>query len=660
MKKIKNHDSPVLRHISGEDLIAYLDGELSRAAQDGIRSHLERCWNCRSRLHAVQDSIENFLQLRRSISINNLPTSGDALAEFRQRLYQHKNKQVQSSGRPSKLKQWITSWQNIFPNFNLLTTKYGKAVFATVFTGLVLFIILPYLFNQTAVSASELLNKADKYEQLYQPSKEKAARSSMRMKRINLSNNTEKSIGQIETVKDNLSPAVYSLVKADSGESHAVTVSSERQLLEAIPFKGEFSEPLANYFEAQGWYPEVSVAAYRKLIAHSGSEQALVEKSVDEFKVYHFFAPEHSSGITKTLIVLRADNFSPERISIFTVEAGNTIEYRFTRTALELISRSPEFAKLFSSGENTNSTSVPEAVISNKRELPTPEMKEETKTIVGEPTETLPNRPSSKIAGLELEIEMMRLLNQAGADTGEQITVNRTNNGLLRVEGIVDTAGRKSEILDALNSVKNNPAVVIKIQTVDEAVEQQRQQKIKLRAAASQKVEISNNSFAAESELRLYFNKQGKNAEQEIKAFAARMVSRSGRAMSHAGALKRLSNQFSSKEVQKLSPEARAKWLSLIRQHAHAFEQETKTLRQELQPIFSVSSAANTISINNNEDILRAVDRLFKYGSTNDRIIRSAFSVTTNGVAVSAIKSEQFWSSLKSAEAVASAIENAR
>ena len=65
---------------------------------------------------------------------------------------------------------------------------------------------------------------------------------------------------------------------------------------------------------------------------------------------------------------------------------------------------------------------------------------------------------------------MLRLLNQAGADLGEQINVTRTPEGRLQVEGIVDTEKRKDELLRALAPVHNNAAVMIDVKSVSEAV----------------------------------------------------------------------------------------------------------------------------------------------------------------------------------------------
>jgi hypothetical protein len=69
-------------------------------------------------------------------------------------------------------------------------------------------------------------------------------------------------------------------------------------------------------------------------------------------------------------------------------------------------------------------------------------------------------------ASPELEVEVVRQLNQANAFLGEQISVERTAEGQLKVKGIVDSEERKNELLQTLGPFKANRAVKIEIATV--------------------------------------------------------------------------------------------------------------------------------------------------------------------------------------------------
>jgi len=175
------------------------------------------------------------------------------------------------------------------------------------------------------------------------------------------------------------------------------------------------------------------------------------------------------------------------------------------------------------------------------------------------------------------------------------------------------------------------------------------------RPATVEGVEVSADTFPAYQDLR------ARMSDEEARVFAARMVSRSHSAMRHAWALKRLMSQFSANDLATLQPEAHAKWIALIQSHAREFQRETAGLRQQLEPIFSSGTASTgTGEIRTDAELMRAVERLIALASTNYEIVRSAFTVTRESSAVSAIKTPQFWQSLRSAEALAASISRGR
>ncbi len=173
---------------------------------------------------------------------------------------------------------------------------------------------------------------------------------------------------------------------------------------------------------------------------------------------------------------------------------------------------------------------------------------------------------TSPLATADLEVEALQLLNQVGADLGEQISVKRTQEGTLQVSGIVETEQRKTEILNALAPIRNNPAVRVEIQTVAEAVA--KQTNTPNPSPSTRAVEIAGNTMATEPEVRAYFAREGADTDQVVRRFAARMVGLSNQGMDHLWAMKRLLSQFSPEEQRSLTPEARTKWLAMIRAHA--------------------------------------------------------------------------------------------
>ncbi|HEY6242466.1 MAG TPA: hypothetical protein VIX17_00890 [Pyrinomonadaceae bacterium] len=278
------------------------------------------------------------------------------------------------------------------------------------------------------------------------------------------------------------------------------------------------------------------------------------------------------------------------------------------------------------------------------------------------PSSTLPLAASPIPASPELEVEVLSLLSRVGADLDDQTTVTRTSEGRLRVSGIVDTDQRKAEIVHALASVASNPAVKIEVETVAEAMKRRAREKSSSGVQSVDQVEISESAIPAHEELRRYFSK---GSEEEIGRFAERMVNRSAQAMSHAGVLRRLVKQFSQEDLRTMNPEARDKWLGMIRAHARAFQGETAALRRDLQPIFFPNAPAGAASndgivVTDDASLLRAVERLYELGAANDQVIRAAFTTSSVQSAASAIKSAQFFRSLKSAEVLAATIASTK
>jgi hypothetical protein len=214
-----------------------------------------------------------------------------------------------------------------------------------------------------------------------------------------------------------------------------------------------------------------------------------------------------------------------------------------------------------------------------------------------------------------------------------------------------------------LAPVMRIPALVVKIETVAEVVERQKRSPSSAGPVSVQRVEVAKANIPVFQELRRYLggNKDGikedVQADEEVRQFAARILNRSRLIMSEAGTLKRLAGQFSADDVRTMSPEARAKWLAVMRAHARNCEQEARRLRLELQPIFfpGASPGVDTdqMEIKDEASLAQAAARLFDLVSASDRVIRSAFTISSESAATTAIRAPQFWGLLKSGESLA-------
>ena len=653
MKSLNENGVP--QHLDDPDLISYLDGEMLRADQEEARAHLESCWNCRSGLLAMQNNIEKFLQLRKEIASADLPPSNAAVSQFRRRLSLHIATPV-SLRMPFRMR--LANWRRLFPDFSQLL-KYKKTAIASAVAMLILFITVVDPFGWTMVSADVLLTRAETYEFLHEKSTGKVVRSRVRLDRIDVSGSNERNIGQIETVADNLSSAIHISAQDTPSRSRQKSLVDREQLSRANPFTNEFGPQLTTYLSAQTWFPDVSVTGYRKLIEGrgvSGSEGVVTTHRGTSYELHHGFAPGHASGITETVLVLDANTYAPEQVSIFTSgsgASGGAVEYRLTRTDFESVERTAEVAQLFSTMEN--------------QPVPSERMKNEGGSMKSETAASpLPFSTVPPTASAELEIEVLRLLNQAGADVGEQVSVTHMPQGTLRVEGVVETDKRKREILSALAPVNTNPAVSVEVQTVDEALARQPKNQPSSSPAVIGSSTPTSNTIPVDEELRRYFAKQGISAAQvdeEQRLFAGRTLGRSLRAIQHAWAIKRLTGRFSTEQLRTLDPDARANWLAMIRSHARAIHQELAMLRQGLTPIFpmpDVNRSQVQIDTGDDKALSIAAEHLLDLCSANDTVLRSALTISSDTSRASNIKTPRFWLSFGEAESLAASLASSK
>lgn len=272
-------------------------------------------------------------------------------------------------------------------------------------------------------------------------------------------------------------------------------------------------------------------------------------------------------------------------------------------------------------------------------------------------------------ATAELEVEVVGLLNRADAFLGEQITVNRSPDGPLQVNAIVEKEERKRELLQALASVSNNPAVRIQIETITEAAERQaRQEKSSSAPITSTQVEIGREVIPADAELRSYLSAKkglsGSQLEEEIRRYSDRVMAHSQQARMQALALKQIVERFSLNDLRTLSPESRAKWLGMVRERAIAFQRESAGLRRELEPLFpglaSSGESSGEIDLTTDGGLVQGVRRLYELAAADDEAVSRSFSVYAHNPQSTPVKQTQFWRSLQSAQALAARIESAR
>jgi RNA polymerase sigma factor (sigma-70 family) len=323
----------------------------------------------------------------------------------------------------------------------------------------------------------------------------------------------------------------------------------------------------------------------------------------------------------------------------YTLEsAGEIREYHFTEEKFQTFDDRDIAPDVFSPEAIVSST-IPEATKQ-------PGRKESTHN------SSMPSLHSG-VASLELEIEVAYLLDKAKGDRNEQISFTRMASGCLQITGVVDTEERKAEVLESLSSVRNNALVQIHLVTASELTQSQTNAETIQHGA-----ENTPDQIPMDQELRAYFSKINKDADLDASTrnFASQVVHHAYRALFQAIELKGLTGRFANTDLRTVTPEARAKWQQLIRSHAVAFANETRQLRNQLQPVFFAGnfeqSVEDTDPIRDDQELASAVERLNQLTLFNNQTIRAAFTISSHGESSTA-KSKQFWRTLIDAEQLA-------
>ncbi|MBO0859854.1 MAG: sigma-70 family RNA polymerase sigma factor [Chloracidobacterium sp.] len=405
------------------------------------------------------------------------------------------------------------------------------------------------------------------------------------------------------------------------------------------------------------WRLEPSARDFRELADHAKAlDQSHYEERPESYEIEMGGDPKASGAggfelRRASLVVSRAD-MRATRLTLLVRAEGATPparELRFIETSFEQRSADTIAPAVFE----------PDAeLLSPGRAAEAAEPAAKATSIVAEtPT------PARARATAELEVEALGLLHAAGADLGEQISVARTDEGELRIEGIVDTPERKSEILQALAPLRRNPAARIEVLTFPEALDRQKTRAEPGGTLSIQTAEPAGDRIPADAELRRRLERNGFSGdrlEEEIRGFSRRALGHSRQALQYAWAMKKLAERFSPDDLQTMEAASREQWKSMLRHHAAALEREVRALRAELAPVFRPSGPPEESTewpdLSDDAGLARAVSRLFELTSGADRGVQASFTLAAVGSAADGINAKDFWRSLSGAEQLAAKI----
>jgi Putative zinc-finger len=636
-------------HPSREMLLLMVDGELQAREAAQIDAHLEACWPCRVKTQKIQNAIADIIEFDEHVLSSRLiPPQG--WRHFDQKL----NHLVATSGKQSFSSRFFGSLGRFLPlSHRAAIPRWSPALVRGV-VAIVLVVaivaLVPRLTREPTVSANQLLANSIQAEELQTRStSDPVVHQRLRITR------KDQSAGRVVTLdlwRDAKNARVRQFI-ADANQMVPITTADQKQMSASdLDVIIDLQSVLrANHMDVS---LPLSATTYKAWHDALHGQHDDISRSKDNFGTdvlsLHTRLPEpvNAGQISDATLVVRAVDWLPTELRFTGLTNAGLCVYELTQTASEVVSLAQVDPAIFSDQP------IPVSLSKNETAKKEPEPAPTALAVNSQPL--APN-----IASPDLEVETLRLLHEAGADLGEQITVQRHASGQLELSGVVETEQRKREIINALAPLAGNSAVRIDIQTVAEALAQQQQQRARSRATPApvtqQNIEINSDAVAAAPELRSHFS-----SDEQMREFAARMVRQSRSTLSHVYALKRLMSQFSPESLRALTPEAKSKWLELVRAHARAYQTELAALKRELQLIFGSRPGAgdsNVSGINDDVSLRRAVEELFADASATDTAIHSAFVASTGPVS-SSINSPQFWQQMGRAGAIAARISQAK
>ena len=393
------------------------------------------------------------------------------------------------------------------------------------------------------------------------------------------------------------------------------------------------------------WQAKLTPQSYRAFIGNP--DVARVEERDRTYALsYDGVQMIGATRLLKATLVLSRSELHALELTISVQRGDELLEYRFIETKFELLSEKTVNQTVFE---------IESELTGGAGELGRPgdwALRDLTSSRVPPSPST-----SAPVASAELEVDVAYLLNQAKADRNEQVALTRSAGGSLRVEGVVASQERKDEFLRALVPVSDNPAVTINIRTISEATESPTRAK----SISVQETQDTANEIATDEELRRYFSQKDPAGPTDaaIRAHSSEVVNRAYGVLFHAIEIKQLVKRFATVDMRTVAPDARAKWIRMLREHANAMSIENAALRGKIQPIFFPGSSAimsDEGPIQSDADLARAVDRLHQLALANNAAVRAAFTISTESSAV-ALKSNAFWQALLRVEKLAERIK---
>ena len=565
-------------HLSDEQLLLALDGELSPRETGQVSFHLEACWSCRARSEQIGEAIADVMEYRSCVAKSQPPPTSRARATFVAQLEQLSR----AVGRPSLWSRLVGTFRGVHALSQSVVPRQ------VLVSGTVILAIMIFMFTRfwqvPKVSANQLLENARTSEIRSLNRVAKAVvyqKVRIRMGSQDMTRTIYRDLAGKRQV-DRLDLASSDGEAASKGGSPSVVPSrSNAKPVVETELQQIFKEVRFN------WEDPLSPGRYGAWRDSLGLKQDEVTQVGDDLITLKTTTPE--GPIAEASITVRTSDFHAVEEDL-RLQDMRQVEIR--ELAWEIIPMEAIDPAIFAI-----------------ETFPSP--------LIGRSTIRVPAGPTdAELAEAELQVRVA--MHAERADLGEQIELDREGTDSapnlqqsLVVRGIIGTPERKDELVAAFHGI---PHVELHLKSVEEAASQQYQIKSdQLQGAANHLSDASDslitqngeepgnqkqdegtspvpinavgNSPALEEQLEERFP----DAEKRT-AFVNKAVEVAQDALAQAWALRRLRDRYSPDEVARLSLRSRQTLELLIRDDVSTLREELDSAQNLLSPLLPPDS----------------------------------------------------------------------
>lgn len=443
--------SDSMPHPWREQLLLYLDGELTESEREAIKTHLETCWKCRAHVAEIESTITSFSHFDDDVLAAHLPSPPNGWRGFGGQLQQMSS----ANGTPS----WRTRWRNWWTGArgSSLQLRWLQPRWVTVVMLIVGLTAMSFwLVRSTPVSARELLQRSIQAET---ESLRKVAEPVL-YRKLQVRRKTAQATDAV----------TWESWHAAHGDQFRQRVA-DQQGIRFLRANDNAAPPLLtaieqilvlNHLDAQRPLSAVAFDGWRARVR--GVIETVSNNDEQLMLTVQTPAPYTLHAIRQASLLVRRTDWHVVALHLQVQGEAEVQFYELSEAAYEVmpLDALTVFANLSLPSPSTVPTNSPVAPTASPVRV----------AAVPSPSLAVVAPLPSTAALQEAEVATLYALHQLRADLGEQIEVTRDNGRQIVVRGLVQTATRKAELLQSLNPIA---LVRPQIQTIEEAVQQAQQ-----------------------------------------------------------------------------------------------------------------------------------------------------------------------------------------